>query len=174
MKAQPVLHRAVRPVETVLLSFVAEGPVAEVAQKNVVPPLAEEEIDISVVVEVAGADTLAPAEMPDARLLRHILKAKVAEVVIEERRQAAGRTGLQPVGVHDEDVEQAVVVVVEEGDARAGVLDDVGLVLFAGNHDSGESGARRATSWKSTGGAFFPGGRARAGWSVAPEETICE
>jgi hypothetical protein len=47
-----------RPVKATLLGLIAEGTVAQVVQEDVMSPLGEEEIDVTVVIRVAGADSL--------------------------------------------------------------------------------------------------------------------
>lgn len=105
------------------------------------PPLGEEEIDVAVVVRVAGADSLSPTEVADAGFGGDVLEVKAAEVVIEVRRERRPRI-VQPVTLHKENIREAVVVVIEDRYAGAGIFDDVRLVQIAGDDLSGEAGLR--------------------------------
>jgi len=87
MNAHPVLQR--EPGESKPRSrFVAKGAVSRVVEKYVVAPLREEQIHLAVVIRVAGANSLPPASVPDARFLGYIFKAKPAKIVIEVRSES--------------------------------------------------------------------------------------
>ena len=105
-------------------------------QSTLLSPGGDEQVDAPVVVDVARADALAPVVVRDPAFCGDVLEPQAAEVVIEEvrrRRVRCGRTG----PVDEEQVGKAVVVVVEDGDAGAGVLDDVHLLLVgAGDIDA--------------------------------------
>ena len=135
----PTRFRLVKPT---LLRFVAERTVSHIMQEHVVPPLADEEIHVAIVIRVAGAHPLRPAEVADAGFDGNILKTKSTQVVVEMRRQR--RAGvLQPVALQKKDVRKAVVVVIEYRNAGAGVFYDVGLIHLAGDYFGGESRLRR-------------------------------
>jgi hypothetical protein len=93
------------------------------------------EIEPAVAVEVASARAAAPRREIDARGLRHVLELPAAPVAVERiavrdavTRRAELRAGDQV------DVEQAVAVVVEQGDAAARRLEDVILGRAAAEH----------------------------------------
>ena len=58
--------------ESGLACDVAEGAVAIVVEEDVVSPESDEEIDVAVIVIVAGADALAPAGEGDVSFFGHI------------------------------------------------------------------------------------------------------
>src|SRR5207248_11435321 len=94
---------------------VAERAVAIVAIENLVAVIGDEEIDVAVVVVVAGADALSPSRAADACLVRHVGERAVAVVAIQmtsRRSVAAGRR--EPISVDEKDVGAAVVVVIDE------------------------------------------------------------
>jgi len=84
----------------------------------------------AVVVVVADTDALSPTAGGEARSRGHIGERAVMVVAIEMiRRPPAGFRRFQGCAVHDEDVRPAIVVVVEDGDARARGLDNVLLAV---------------------------------------------
>src|ERR1700738_3404405 len=78
--------------------------------------VSDEEIREAVVVVVARAHTLAPSCLGEAHALGHIAEMAVPIVVVEA--VGATRSG------HEENVEQAIVVVVKKRSAAAGCLED--------------------------------------------------
>ena len=102
---------------------IAKAFAAFVAIEHVLAPVSDEEIGIAVVVVIARADALRPAGASNSHLLGDVAVAAPAFVVVEARGRA--------VAAGHEDVEQAVVIVVEEAHAAAGGFDDVGLGFHA-------------------------------------------
>src|SRR5439155_2993891 len=119
-----VLAQETRPFRNV-----RKSAVTVVVIENVLAPVHDKKVVKAVVVVVADADALAPAEAGQSGLLRHVLEGAVAIVA----QQPIGRDRLsasQSSTIHKKDIEPAVVVVIEEGRAATGSLDDV-LVLRA-------------------------------------------
>src|SRR5271170_1759572 len=69
--------------EASLAGDIGEGAVAVVVQKNVMSPKGDEQVDESVVVVIAGADSLPPAHKADACFLRDVRKRAIAIVAVE-------------------------------------------------------------------------------------------
>jgi hypothetical protein len=67
---------------------------------------------------IARTDTLPPSGVPDARLLRHVLIAERAAVLIEVRHERRRQT----VSLDKKEFRQAVVIVVEDGHPGTGSL----------------------------------------------------
>ena len=89
-------------------------------------PVRDVQILEAVVVHIADARSLGPAGVADARLLRHVIEAQPAQVAV----QVVTRLGpfcFELVAPDQQDVGQPVAVVVEDGSAGAGRLDDVVL-----------------------------------------------
>ena len=91
--------------------------------------MCHQDVGVCIVVDIAGADALAPAGVPDAGFLGDIIECESATVAIE---MMPGLPGLvaEPVSVHEEQVHQTVVVVIEYRHTRPGRLDDILLALF--------------------------------------------
>ena len=60
-----------------------EGPVAVVPEEEVRAEVGHVEVELAVVVEVAGADAVAPGGGVDPGLLGHVLELPVSEVAVE-------------------------------------------------------------------------------------------
>ena len=60
--------------ESARLGFVTKRAVTLIAVQDVSPPLRHEQVYISMVVDIAGTDTLTPPGMCQARLFRHIFE----------------------------------------------------------------------------------------------------
>ncbi len=107
---------------------VLERAVAGVAEQDVRPPVGHVEVEEAIAVHVADAGAVAPGGQVHARARRDVFKAPASKVPVERiavRQAFAGRRELRR---RDEvDVEPPVVVVVEEGDAGPGRLEDVVL-----------------------------------------------
>ena len=89
-------------------------------------PEAAEEIVVPVVVVVTDADACLPAGASKSRFLRDVGEGAVAVVLVEMR---SGRFSGLPMGVElsavgEVDVEPAVVVVIEKGQAASLGFDD--------------------------------------------------
>ena len=114
------------------LRDVRERPVAVVVVEDALSPVGDEEVVVAVVVVVADAAALSPAGMREARLLGDVGERAVA-VVVEEVAPgpAVADSGVEARAVHEEDVEPAVVVVVEERGAASHLLQDELLVVRA-------------------------------------------
>ena len=114
--------------QTPRLRLILKLAVALVAIKNVLSPLRDEEIDIAVVVDVPGANSLPPSRVRQSSFGCDIFKLQAAQVVIEQWSGCAAF--LKAIAVDEKNVGQTIVVVVEDCDSRAGGLDDVLLILF--------------------------------------------
>ena len=110
---------------------VGESAVAVVVKQDVVSPEAAEQIVPAVVVVVADADAGLPAGARQAGFFGDVGEGAVAIVFVEMRsRRLAGRpVGVEARAVGEINVEPAVVVVIEKGQAAALGFDDVALVI---------------------------------------------
>ena len=112
-----------------------ERAVALVVIKTILAIVGDVQIVEAIVVVVARADALSPAGGAQAGFVGHVGEGAVV-IVVKEMIGGSRRSGLRTErgAVHDEDVGPTIVVVVEDGDAAAGGLDDVLLgVLVTGN-----------------------------------------
>src|SRR5205814_1707894 len=102
----------------------------------------DEQIDVTVVVVVAGADRLSPAGCREAGFAGHVGERAVVVIPV----QVAHRGGLsvrrlQACAVDQKNIRPPVVVVIEDGDAAARCLEDVLLAaLAADDRARGETG----------------------------------
>ena len=99
--------------------------------ENVRAVVGYEEVFETVVIVVAGTDSLPPSGLDQAGLLSDIDKSPIALIAIKviSGRGAARRT--HSGSIHQKDIEQAVVVIVEESDPAARALKDVALSLVS-------------------------------------------
>ncbi len=118
-----------RARHTSLLRDIGERAVTVVVIQHVAAPAGDEEIVEAVVVVVADATGLAPAGVRQPGLRRDVGERAVAVVVKEVARGPVGADGrIEAGGVHQEDVEPAVAIVVEERGAAAHLLEQELLV----------------------------------------------
>ena len=96
-----------------------ERAVAVVEVEDVRAVVAEEDVRVAVVVDVADDDPVAEAREAQARRLGHVLELAVAQVLVEPVRALPGGPEGQERAGGEVEVELAVVVVVEDGHARA-------------------------------------------------------
>ena len=97
------------------------------------------EILPSVVVVVSDTNSLAPTRRDKSRFLSHVRESSIVIVVIQMvRGSLIGGEALQRCAIHDENVGPPVVVIIENGDAGSGCLDDV----FLGVHSAENIGHR--------------------------------
>ena len=111
--------------------------------EHVASPARDEQVVEAVVVVVADAAGLPPTGVGQAGFARDIGKRAVA-IVVEEIAGglAAGGGGIEGGTVDQEDIEPAVVIVVDEGDAAAHLFDQILLVLRRAGNVAGVAEAR--------------------------------
>ena len=118
--------------DTCLFAYVGECSVAVVVIEDVLSVVGDVEIFPPVVVVIADADALAPAGVGEAGFLRDVGESAVVIVVVKMARgRFCGRGRVEACPVDNENVRPAVVVVIEDGDARSGGFDDVFLAVHA-------------------------------------------
>ena len=100
--------------------------------ENVLAPVADEEVFESVVVVVADTHSLSPPGMRQSSARGDVGEGTVAIVLVEViHRLAPFRKTFQARPVDAENIQPAVVVVVEKGRPAAGGLEQVGVLRFA-------------------------------------------
>src|SRR5262249_18818899 len=107
--------------ESALAGHVRKRAVAVVVVEHVLAIVGDEEIEVTVVVVVADTDALSPSMANETGFLRDVGEGTVTIIFVEVVGGlfAFGEVG-QPPTVDDEDVEPAVVVVIEERNAAPG------------------------------------------------------
>ena len=117
---------------------ILERAIAVVPVQDVPAVVGDEEVGIAVAVVVAGAGALSPAMAHKARFRRDIGEGPVVVVAIQAVRGffAPGKTS-DPRSVDEEDIGPAVAVVVEQGHAASGRLQDEFLCGFASDDGPG-------------------------------------
>ncbi len=109
-----------------------EGAVAAVAVEPVGPEVRHQQVGQAVAVGVADRDAGAPAVVAHAGALGDVVEAAVTAVAVEAVDAALGDLGaVEAPAVDQVEVEVAVAVVVEQRQAGAAGLEDVGLLLAA-------------------------------------------
>ena len=129
--------------EASLARDVGEGAVAVVVQENVVAPEGDEQVHEAVIVVIAGADSLAPADQADAGFLRDVRESAVVIVAVEV---AGGLLTLgetfQAGAIDHKNIGPAVIVEVKKSGATPGGFENVTLGLLASTFSFGdEAGA---------------------------------
>ncbi len=105
---------------------VGEGPVPVVVEEEVGAEVRDVEIQAPVLVEIAGADAVAPGRGVHSRLVGDVLELPVPEVAVEGIGVGNALPPLVELErAHGIDVEEAVVVVVDEGDPAAAGLQEM-------------------------------------------------
>src|SRR6266851_1498845 len=108
---------------------VAESTVAVVLKQVVLPEAGYEKIIKAIVVIVTNGDSHAPTNICETRFVRHVSKGAVAIIVVESASGlAAGLHQIDCKRVNEEDIEIAVVVVIEQRHPTAHRLNDVLLI----------------------------------------------
>ncbi len=121
--------RLSRSAHACLVRHIGEDAVIVVIEM-VLAVVSDVEIFPAIVIVVADADALSPAARGQARFRGDIGERAIVIVVVEMiRRAVAGFRRFQGCTVDDEDVRPAIIVVIEDGDACSGCLDDVLLAV---------------------------------------------
>ena len=124
-----------------LLADLGEGAV-DVVIETILTVVSNVKILPAVVVVIADAYALAPSSCGQTRPYRDINKRAVVVVVVEVAgRRLSGRKTLKCGAIDDEDIGPAIVVVIEDGDAGTGGLNNVFLCT-----DAAENGVHRKAS----------------------------
>src|ERR1700731_1563566 len=105
--------------------------------ENVLTPPGNKNIDISVIIDIPGANPLAPSGMGQAGFLGDIFEPQPALVVVKHRGGLVSAL-LKAAAIDKKNVGQPIVVVVEDRDSRPGSLNNELLVARgAGDVDAG-------------------------------------
>ena len=126
------------------LGDVGESAIAVVAIEDVLAVIRDEDVFVAVIVVIADGDGLGPAGADEAGFFRHVTECAVAIVFVEAIGDAGRNCGcIEAAAVEDQDVEPAVVIVIEEGDAAACAFENiVGMIGGAEDDGVGETGFR--------------------------------
>jgi len=113
--------------------------------EDVASPVGDEQIGIAIVVVVTDATSLSPARAGQACLLRDVGESAVAIVV----KQVAGGVAIplrrnKACSIHQKDIEPAIVVVIEQGEAASHLFQKKLLVRGAAGNVFGAQQARRS------------------------------
>ena len=108
---------------------IGEGPISVISIEDILPPIGHKQVVEAVVVVVANAHAACPAGFCQARFYRDVAKGAVPVVVVEPVGDARGGAGECASAKH-QDVDPAIVVVVEKGASATNRFQDV--VLGAG------------------------------------------
>src|SRR5262249_29762827 len=139
------------------LGDVGKGAVAVIVIENVPAPIRYEQIVEAVVIVVAYAAALAPAGVSQAGLCGDVGERSVAVVVKQVAGGVLASRRLKGSAVHEENIEPAVVVVVEERGAAAHHLEEKGLLVGMAGYISRaqEAGFGGDVGEPDVGGFFF-------------------
>ena len=73
-----------------LLGLVLERAIAEISIENVLSPLGDEQVRISMIVYVSDTDALSPSGGLDSRLVGNVFESQPAQIVIKEMLRMDG------------------------------------------------------------------------------------
>jgi hypothetical protein len=111
------------------LGFVFESAISQISIENILSPLRDEQVGVSMIVDISDAHSLPPSRVFDSCLFRDVFELKPSEVVIKKMLWLSGAF-LQPSCVDEKNVREAVIVVVENCNTIAGHFYDVLLRGF--------------------------------------------
>jgi hypothetical protein len=114
------------PADTGLPGDVGEGSITVVVVKHILTPIGDKRVLKPVVVIVAHANTGRPTGTEQAGFCGHIGQGAISIVLVQPVR-GAWRSGLEAWPAEDEDVEPAVIIVIEQGASTAHRFHDVVL-----------------------------------------------
>ena len=93
------------------------------------------------IINIAHTDSLSPALLREASFLRDVFKFQAAQIVIEKGGRLR-RVFPQPAGIYQNDVGQAIIVIVEYRHSVSGGFNDVLLgIVCSGHIHAGEAGS---------------------------------
>src|ERR1700731_4973125 len=95
--------------------------------ESVLTPPGNEKIDISIIIDIPGANPLAPSSMDESGSLGDVFKPQPAKIVVKHR-SGRGSAPLKAVTVDKKNVGQSIVVVIEDRDSGSGSLHNELLV----------------------------------------------
>src|SRR5205823_6275332 len=112
--------------QTALTRDVAEGAVAVVAIEDRAAVVRDEQIDVTVVVVVAGTHSLSPAAAANTRLVCDVGEGAVALVAVQMAYWfSVCRGGADARAVDQKNIRPPIVVVVEDRGAATRCIEDV-------------------------------------------------
>ena len=114
------------PADTGLPGDVGEGAITGVVVKHVLTPISDEQVFKPVVVVIADANTGRPTRTEQTGFCRHIGEGAIPVGLVQAVR-GAFRSGLESCPAEDENVEPAVIIVIEQGASAAHRFHDVVL-----------------------------------------------
>ncbi len=103
--------------------YILEPLAADVAIQSVLAPICHKQIDVAVVVVVAGADALTPAIGQQTRFGCDVAEMIVPVIVVEPIAASFARD--------DEDIQEPIVVVIEQRNSASCCFDDELLRSYA-------------------------------------------
>jgi hypothetical protein len=121
--------------DTCLSGHIFKGSVPSIPVELILTPIADEQIDIRVIVIITGADALSPAAVNEIRLLCDIVKSTVASIPVEVigRFLTFGET-FQYRSIDLEDIQEAIVVIVQKRYATTRGLEQILISLLTTKH----------------------------------------
>ena len=119
--------------QTSRLGDIGEGAVSIIAVEHVLAPIGDEQVFEAIVVVVAYAHRRRPAVAPEAGFLSYVRECAVAIVLVEPVSGVRGVVEATAAG--EEDVEPAIVIVIEERGAAADGFDNIGFVIVGAVDD---------------------------------------
>ena len=145
-----------------LFGDIGERAVAVVVEQNVLAPAGNEDIVKAVVIVISNGDAGGPEGACQTRFFRRIRKSAVAVVMVQADGGPFGSIFEAAPG-EDDDIEPAVVVVIEEGCTTAHGFEDVvcvvGVAIDNGGMEPGGAGDVGEAGMKGFAGRLARGSR---------------
>src|ERR1700688_2628482 len=132
----------VRGEQTAFFGLIAKRAIPLIPVQDILSPLGDEHVDVAVIIDVTRTDALAPPWTRDSRFFGDLFKLQSAQVVVEERLGL--RAAPQAAAIHQKNVGETIIVIVENCHTRSGGLDDVLFSMFCpGDFNTGEASLNR-------------------------------
>ena len=124
--------------QAAFFGLVAKRAISLIPVQNILSPLGDEHVGVAIIVDVTRTDTLAPPGTRDSRFFGDVFELQSTQIVIEERLGL--RAVAQASAIHQQDVGETVIVVVENCYTGSGGFRDVLFsVVCPGNFNPGEA-----------------------------------
>ena len=121
---------------------ILKGPITAIAIQHVLTPVSDIQVYKAIVIDVPGANPLAPTSLGHSRLPAHILKGPIALVAIKPIDGLfTRRKSVQPGRCYRKHIQQAIVIEIQKRDAGAKRFHNVVFLRrIAANENVGQSG----------------------------------
>src|SRR5258706_5212678 len=127
--------------QTAFFGLVAKRAIPLIPVQDILSPLGDEDVGVAVIVDIPRADALAPSCTRDSRFFGDVFEIQSTQVVIQER---LGLRAPEAAAIHQKDVRETIIVIVENCHTCSGGLNDVLFSMVCpGNFNTREASLHR-------------------------------